>query len=767
MKATEARGKSGAAPTPVPETLPVAPGWRASGSARQLLALQRSVGNQTLLRLLSQHARSPSPVVIQPKLAIGAVDDPLEREADRVADQVTRMPQSPPVVTTGPTLVQPKCAVCAEADEETLHRATAQGFDGRVPVGTSAPPAVTDALARPGRGLDAATRAYFEPRFGHSFGDVRVHSEAADARSAEVIGARAYTVGRDIVFARGEFTPHSRAGQALLAHELTHVVQQSRGGRPAAQAGDAALEAEAGRIAGTVAFDNRMEVEGASGIGIARQAADEDAPRHGGAYLAYMRISMPKSDRMTHWASEEDRQTTIREYVRFSATRPDLQALHDEAVAAYPELAAPAAPAAPTPATSHMLPTNLADLKAFALSGSGRQTVGDKPREASAAATGSIPVNLTYTVVGMQGGVPSNAEREAIGSFVQSGALVPAAGGTSQPGTAGGTWDAPGFLAGTGRALERFVDPLPNVVNPAAPNAYTRFFGPTEAADLFSPGRISGRSDLRPRFFQSSSPQTMQRAVELFRQEGVSSAEMGELLRAMRTRGVAGLTSAETDLLARVTRVHAEVAGATPASPLLSLTELTPEAALARFPPTGAGAPGTIAQRAYVVRVQIDPNDVAQVNELLARTGAQRLAPELEVVVALDLAPTALQGATSVRPIPRILSITRNPSPAAPLSGALGTGLKWGGRALAVVGAGLAIHDILTASGPHRREQEGRAFGSFAGGTIIGSLGAGLCIGLGVATAGAGLLLCGLGFGALGAFGGGALGSWTGSKFDE
>ena len=86
--------------------------------------------------------------------------------------------------------------------------------------------------------------------------------------------------------------------------------------------------------------------------------------------------------------------------------------------------------------------------------------------------------------------------------------------------------------------------------------------------------------------------------------------ELGELRRALLARGVSGLTAEEAALLQRVTEVHARVAGATPASPLISLTELAPEEALARLPPTATN-------RAYVVRVQIPASDVARVNELL------------------------------------------------------------------------------------------------------------------------------------------------------
>jgi peptidoglycan hydrolase-like protein with peptidoglycan-binding domain len=78
-----------------------------------------------------------------------------------------------------------------------------------------------------GRPMDAATRAFFEPRFGANLTGVRVHTGLAAERSAKSIDARAYTIGQDIVFGRGEYAPHTHAGRALLAHELTHTLQQS------------------------------------------------------------------------------------------------------------------------------------------------------------------------------------------------------------------------------------------------------------------------------------------------------------------------------------------------------------------------------------------------------------------------------------------------------------------------------------------------------------------------------------------------------------
>ena len=93
-----------------------------------------------------------------------------------------------------------------------------------------ATPMVNSVLTASGQPLDATTREFFSARFGHDFGKVRVHADDAAAESARSINALAYTVGRDVVFGAGQYAPGTRAGQQLLAHELTHVVQQGEAG---------------------------------------------------------------------------------------------------------------------------------------------------------------------------------------------------------------------------------------------------------------------------------------------------------------------------------------------------------------------------------------------------------------------------------------------------------------------------------------------------------------------------------------------------------
>jgi hypothetical protein len=128
------------------------------------------------------------------RLLIGAADDPAEAAADRLAGRALSLP--PP----------------------SLPGSAAPG-------GGDAPSSVHAVLRAPGRPLDAATRAVFEPRFGLSLRGVRVHDDGAAAASARDVGALAYTAGPDIVFGAGRYAPHTDAGRQLLAHEIAHVAQ--------------------------------------------------------------------------------------------------------------------------------------------------------------------------------------------------------------------------------------------------------------------------------------------------------------------------------------------------------------------------------------------------------------------------------------------------------------------------------------------------------------------------------------------------------------
>jgi hypothetical protein len=123
-------------------------------------------------------------------------------------------------------------------------------------VAQPAPAVVEEVIASPGRPLDRAARAFMESRLGHDFSGVRVHTDARAAESAHAVGALAYTVGQHVVFAAGQYRPGTAEGRRLLAHELTHTVQQRGGpeGTPgrllvAAPGGAAEGEAEAAAAA--------------------------------------------------------------------------------------------------------------------------------------------------------------------------------------------------------------------------------------------------------------------------------------------------------------------------------------------------------------------------------------------------------------------------------------------------------------------------------------------------------------------------------------
>lgn len=165
-------------------------------------------------------------------LRIGAPDDAFEREADAVADQVLRMPGSAAPVTPAAAGIQRKCGACARDDEPLPMRLKASPAPDSAHGEAAPSPARTESLlSSPGQALDAATRTFFDARFGYDFSAVRVHADAAAAKSARGINALAYTVGRDIVFGAGQFATGTHDGRRLLAHELTHVIQQA-GGSP-------------------------------------------------------------------------------------------------------------------------------------------------------------------------------------------------------------------------------------------------------------------------------------------------------------------------------------------------------------------------------------------------------------------------------------------------------------------------------------------------------------------------------------------------------
>jgi len=172
---------------------------------------QRAIGNQAAARRL------------QARLPINEPGDRSEREADRVTDQVLAAPTRNGVRTAAPHI---------------------ERFSGQ-PNGRTSATSVDRVLAEPGAPLEPGLRRDMEQRFGRDFSQVRVHSDSAAAQSARDVDASAYTVGHDMVFGTNRFAPETSKGRRLIAHELTHVVQQSRDGTTVG-------DHEGGRFAGSL-----------------------------------------------------------------------------------------------------------------------------------------------------------------------------------------------------------------------------------------------------------------------------------------------------------------------------------------------------------------------------------------------------------------------------------------------------------------------------------------------------------------------------------
>ena len=129
-----------------------------------------------------------------------------------------------------PAVEQPPKEEPKKKEEESLQRKAAGDHEA-----SGAPPIVDEVLRSPGQPLDSATCAFMERRFGHDFGGVRIHTDARAVQSTRAVDAHAFTVGRDVVFGTGQYAPTTVEGRKLIAHELTHVVQQSTGSARATQ----------------------------------------------------------------------------------------------------------------------------------------------------------------------------------------------------------------------------------------------------------------------------------------------------------------------------------------------------------------------------------------------------------------------------------------------------------------------------------------------------------------------------------------------------
>jgi len=181
----------------------------------------------------------------QAKLIVGQSNDTYEQEADRMADRVTAMPdaqvqrvaekdeeeqvQAKPLADQITPLVQRQTEA---PEEEPVQTKAATGLPKQISPHIESG---MTSLKGGGQPLDPSTRSFFEPRFGRSFENVRVHTGSRAEETARSVNARAYTLGNNVVFASGEYQPNAQSGKRLLGHELTHVIQQGKSSPVASQ----------------------------------------------------------------------------------------------------------------------------------------------------------------------------------------------------------------------------------------------------------------------------------------------------------------------------------------------------------------------------------------------------------------------------------------------------------------------------------------------------------------------------------------------------
>lgn len=165
------------------------------------------------------------PETIQTKMTVNQPGDKYEQEADQVAEQLMRLPMPD----------SPSFEAQSREDKERLHKRPMEDIEenlqtkrspGQTPNVTPELQTSISNMKGEGQPLSESVRAFMEPRFRHDFSRIRIHTDAQAADTAQALNARAYTVGQDIVFGHGAYAPGTAIGKNLLAHELTHTIQQ-------------------------------------------------------------------------------------------------------------------------------------------------------------------------------------------------------------------------------------------------------------------------------------------------------------------------------------------------------------------------------------------------------------------------------------------------------------------------------------------------------------------------------------------------------------
>jgi hypothetical protein len=203
-------------------------------SSESIIHLQRTIGNQAVQRLIHRGTGFDlERIGIQPKLKVSQPGDVYEQEADRVAEYVMRMSVPPdsiaPRTTAKEEEIDRKCSACEikkEEDEKMTISRKPSTASSQETTNDEVTNEISNIRSGPSSALDSSVKEFMESRFGYDFSNVRIHTGEAAAKSASSINASAYSVGNDLVFGPGQYAPETGQGRTLLAHELTHMVQQ-------------------------------------------------------------------------------------------------------------------------------------------------------------------------------------------------------------------------------------------------------------------------------------------------------------------------------------------------------------------------------------------------------------------------------------------------------------------------------------------------------------------------------------------------------------
>jgi len=251
--------------------------------AHLVIQLQQSYGNAYVQRLLSSKA-------MQAKLTVNPPDDQYEREADRVADvvaqtsvsEVQRQPEEEE--EEEPLQAKAISQIQRQLEEEEEEEIQTKAVGSQSLTVSEHLEAQIDEARGSGQPLDEQIRASLESQLGHDFSQVRIHTDAKADTLSRQLDAEAFTTGHHVFFKEGAYQPDSERGKGLIAHELTHVVQQEAAPalqRQAAEAPAAEAEADKGRLAALKAM---FEAAVARPIGEAHKALGEEKPDTKGAY---------------------------------------------------------------------------------------------------------------------------------------------------------------------------------------------------------------------------------------------------------------------------------------------------------------------------------------------------------------------------------------------------------------------------------------------------------------------------------------------------